>query len=345
MKQLLILLSITLSLTDLALSEEPIRIGISVPLTGPVAEYGVAIVNGIKLAEKDFKASKNLEFFFEDNQYESKSALTGFNSLRARRVDAIYLWGALPTEAIAVTAERVKIPVIVATGKPSTIKNKNYLMNYAPGPEKFVEVLLKNPQFAKAEKIALLSNDTPYTSGFRSAFRQALPSPERIIFDETTDHGTMDYRALALKLKNSGADVVGLLLLEPDLSVFCRALRENHFLPFVFGTDQFASRSSITNCSPILDTAIYANHTQPKEFENRYIETYGNDLQLPDASTGYSVVEILLKVLSVNKTPESVMKSLREIKNFSTAKGVTSAVEKDGVSFFDWDVVEQATAK
>jgi len=322
------------------IAQERIKIGVSIPLTGPVADYGIAIANGMKLAIEEVDTLHRIELKFEDNQYEAKAALAAYNNLKKSGVDALYLWGAMPLEITAAIAEKDKIPTIGATGKPVTLKDKKYLVNYMAGPEKFISVLLKNPRISNARNVALVSNDTPYTSGLRAAFKSNFDS-SKIVMDETTDHGTLDYRALALRVKNIGAEVLGLMLLEPDLTIFCKALKEMHYHPFVFGSDQFESESSIKNCSPLLDNAVFANHSQSDYFVNKYKAAYGDNVQIADASAGYAVIEIFNHVLSESKDPQKVMEALRTLKNFKTAKGIVSSQSKDGVFYFDWDVVQK----
>jgi branched-chain amino acid transport system substrate-binding protein len=322
-------------------AQTPIRIGISAPLSGPIAEYGNAIVNGVNLAQEEFGNKANIEVFFQDNQYEAKAAISAFNNLKDKKVDVIYMWGSVPASTLADTADRTKTPMITATGYPQSVANRKFIFNYGPGPEKYINVLLRNEKIANAKNVAIVCNDTPYTQGLREAFRSQLRPNTKIVLDETTDHGTLDYRALALRLKKSGADTLGLMLLEPDITNFCRLMRENKFLPIVFGTDQFETRSVVTKCAPVLDSAIYANHTQTKEFTDRYIAKFGNDIQLPDASVGYAIIEILSKVLAEKKTPEEVIAAMKEIKDFKTVKGTTSYKFSEGVNYFDWDVVER----
>jgi len=339
LRAVLFILPFLISLSA-AVAETPIRIGISAPLTGPIAEYGKAIVNGVNLALEDFGTKSNFEVFFEDNRYEAKAAISAFNSLKEKNVSVIYMWGSLPVATLVDVADRTKMPIISATGYPRSVANKKYVFNYGPGPEKYIEVLLKNSKISQAKNVAIVSNDTPYTQGLREAYRLQLGANTKIVLDETSDHGTLDYRALALRVKKSGADTLGLMLLEPDISIFCRLLRENQFYPFVFGTDQFGSKTVISKCSPVLDNAVYANHSQTNEFADRYIARYGNDIQLPDASVGYAIIEILSKVLTKDLTPDEIIAALKNIKNLQTVKGVTSYKNSEGVNYFDWDLVE-----
>ena len=46
------------------IAQERIKIGVSIPLTGPVADYGIAIANGMKLAIEEVDTLHRIELKF-----------------------------------------------------------------------------------------------------------------------------------------------------------------------------------------------------------------------------------------------------------------------------------------
>lgn len=59
---------------------EPFKVGVIVPLSGPLAEYGMAIVNGITLAKEQYPEKlKSRDFSIEDSAYKTTQALAAFN--------------------------------------------------------------------------------------------------------------------------------------------------------------------------------------------------------------------------------------------------------------------------
>ena len=88
------------------------RIGVSLPLTGDLAEYGSAVRNGIQLAQSRFPSKfQHLDLLYEDNRYDGKTALTILQKFRASNVDLIYSWGEIPFNAIAPIIEKSKVPL------------------------------------------------------------------------------------------------------------------------------------------------------------------------------------------------------------------------------------------
>ena len=71
---------LSLLLFPLTASAEPkIKIGVIAPLSGPAAELGTQIKNGIEVAKKDLKS--NVEFIYEDGACNATAALTAARKL------------------------------------------------------------------------------------------------------------------------------------------------------------------------------------------------------------------------------------------------------------------------
>ena len=193
-------------------------------------------------------------------------------------------------------------------------------------------------------KIAFVTNHTPYTLGLKAALKDKLLPTEKIVFDESVAHGTQDFRGINLRLKNIDHDSVGAFLLEPDLSIWCKSAKALGLTGQVFGTDQFESAITIGRCAPVIDNAFYANHTQSAEFVERYKAQFGNDVQVPDASLSYALIQAFRSVFSTNpKTAEEIIEKIASIRDFDSIKGRTSVVENDGVRHFLWPVVLRST--
>lgn len=100
-----LLAHILLSLTFLALlaitspgeslAQERFKIGVLLPLSGPVAEYGVATQHGFELAQQeDPEGFKNIQFLFDDTQYDSNKTVLSLQKLRlADGISAAFVWG------------------------------------------------------------------------------------------------------------------------------------------------------------------------------------------------------------------------------------------------------------
>jgi ABC-type branched-subunit amino acid transport system substrate-binding protein len=96
--------------------EEPqplYRIGVSLPLTGDLAEYGTAVRNGMRIAEDKFPPGrKRIELIYDDNKYDAKTALSVVQKFSVQKLDLLYSWGEVPFNAIAPVVEKKGIPLL-----------------------------------------------------------------------------------------------------------------------------------------------------------------------------------------------------------------------------------------
>jgi ABC-type branched-subunit amino acid transport system substrate-binding protein len=72
-----------LGLVDVGLAA-PIRVGMTLPLTGKLSSYGVAFRNGVELfREENSNAVSQVTFIFDDSQYDGTKVATAVRKLTA----------------------------------------------------------------------------------------------------------------------------------------------------------------------------------------------------------------------------------------------------------------------
>ena len=106
---------------------ETLKIGLLAPLTGEVAEYGVAVANGVRLYVEEYNAAggmngKQIELVEYDEEGDSAKAVTGYNSLVDQGVAAII--GDVttgPTIAVVVESQADNMPMITASATAAAV--------------------------------------------------------------------------------------------------------------------------------------------------------------------------------------------------------------------------------
>ena len=64
-------------------TDNAFKVGVILPLSGPLAEYGVAASNGFKLAQAERpELFKNIQFLMDDSQYDNKKAISSYQAFR-----------------------------------------------------------------------------------------------------------------------------------------------------------------------------------------------------------------------------------------------------------------------
>lgn len=121
-------------------------VGVTLPLTGALTEYGAAIQNGIQLAREEHPEKfQNVRFVYEDDGYEPKRAISALHKLRSiDRVDVVLGWGTETVLAESPIAESRRIPFLAGALDPRAYRGRRYVIGlFAPFEEytcKLVEV-------------------------------------------------------------------------------------------------------------------------------------------------------------------------------------------------------------
>jgi ABC-type branched-subunit amino acid transport system substrate-binding protein len=99
---------------------EPIKVGMTLPLTGKLGGYGAAFRNGVALfQEEDVQSQKQVTFIFDDSQYDGTKVASAVRKLAAvDKVDLLYVWGVTPSQVAAPIAQQSGVPLLAMTTDP-----------------------------------------------------------------------------------------------------------------------------------------------------------------------------------------------------------------------------------
>ena len=109
-------------------------IGMIVPLTGFVAEYGIAVQNGVQMYAEDHPQNcSNVTFEWEDGQYNGPKTITAFRKFLAEGAQLQYVWGSAPAEVVVPIAEKESMPLFVLA-ETETVAGKYFSFNWQDAP-------------------------------------------------------------------------------------------------------------------------------------------------------------------------------------------------------------------
>jgi len=331
-------LSLILINTNVLIAEEVqekklIKIGVSIPLTGDVAEYGNAVKNGIELAKsQDPTGFANLEFIYEDNQYDAAKAVTTFKKLKdIDKVSLIYNWGEPTLGSVAPIAESLKFPILAMSLDRKPAENKKFIIltiNYA---DQFAEKLVSYLRSKGIKNIGIIHAEDPFLNSMILGIKENLKTDETLKVIASVNPTEQDFKLHITKLKNSKFEAVGVYLFPGQLSTFFRQATTMKFESNFFGTDFFESRTEIAQSNHGMENAVYPNVKIPENFSVEYLKKYKNDAQIAYAYNAYEfaktsatvlpkdnsnlnseeIIDLYLKkersdIFTVEKTPEGV---------------------------------------
>ena len=312
-----------LGLSFSSLSAE-IKIGVSAPLSGDLAEYGTAVRQGIDLAIKhDSAAFDSIKFVYEDNKYDSAATVSALNKLtQIDQIQLLFQWGELPLHATADTLERLKLPSIVMSVDAAPALGKKYLLRASNHPNDFAAILVANLKQRGFKRLAFIATEDPFTMSLYNSFKSLGSKDFEITLVAAVSPSEQDFKTNAISIKKGKYDALGVFLNPGQVSNFCRqAAALNLSLP-IFGTDIFESRNEIKNSADQLEGAVYPNFTVPADFAKAYLSSYGNDYQISYAYNAYIFAKISAAVLPKGEQKMSAEEILAAYKNVPADLGI-----------------------
>src|SRR5437899_10319930 len=202
-----------------ATNSGPIKVGITGPFTGPYADPGIAIRNAGELAVADINASggingRHLEAVNADDACDAQQGVQAAQKLLTQKIIAIvggYCSGASIPESDTLHRHG-DLPFITAASSNPKFTEQGYDNVFrmvsrddqeAPADVSFMH------DFLKANKIAIMHDNTTYAKGVADSAKQAAQSSGMTVtyFDAITP-GQKDYTAALEKVATTSPDVL-----------------------------------------------------------------------------------------------------------------------------------------
>ncbi len=206
-------MGLSLSACNLA-AGDTIKIGAILPLTGDAAALGKDMLNGAKMAVDEINAKggiggKQVELIAEDGRCTGPEAASAAQKLvNIDKVQAI-VGGLCSSETLAAApiAEAGKV-VMVSPGSSSPNVTNAGLFIFRDYPSDALRSVAMAKYFAEKgyKKIAIIAENTDYATALRDAVVKQVGAAN-VVFNETVEPGTKDFRSLFTRLKGVNYDV------------------------------------------------------------------------------------------------------------------------------------------
>ncbi len=194
----------------LSLNKKPqqgvVRVGVIAPLTGIVASYGEQVRKGVE----SIGTSTNVQFVFEDDQCDSKTAISAFNKLAS--VDRIhYIIGPVcgsPQEAIVSLLKGTSNTVIVpsAASKDLYQLSGNNLYNIQYSLEDEAAFIAEQMYARGYRKVAIISYQNEFSTVEKDSFKANFKG--EIVEEINYATNVSDVQAELTKIKNGNYDAI-----------------------------------------------------------------------------------------------------------------------------------------
>ena len=290
----------------------PLKVGVSVPLTGDLAAYGSAVRNGIALAVEESKElSQQTVFIVEDNQYSASKALSVFNKFISKdRVDLVYNWGESTLYPIAPLAQKLKIPVLAMSVDPEPAVDRSYVVRTINRPDQFAQTMWSYMRDMGFRKVGIVKTEDPFLNSMVSALKRQIRTDEELQILHSALPDQNDYRLAVsrIKARRDSVDILGVYLLSGQVGAFYRQVGAQSLDIPSFGTDIFENQTEIRSAHGFMDEAVYPNLDVPQTFTSRYTARFADNSEIAFAYNAYIVAHLAgLAAVSGATEPEEIL--------------------------------------
>lgn len=340
-----------------ARAAEPIKIGMVIPMTGPIAESGRFGIQGAKLAIEEVNKAggvlgRPLELVTEDDQSANPTTILAFNKLAGDKSIVAVLGPTRSTQiqAMAPAVQKAGLPVMIGGTDPTlTLTGNPWLFRFRPNDNYTVRVMTDfGTKVLGKHKWAVVHATDAFGTSAKTLFVDALKK-EGItpVMVEGQPNNSPDYTAVALKVKQSGADVMATFITyEQDLAIFAKQLQQLGVHIAWVGSPSITTTTARKLAGPALyGTYAVADfypgaNAQAKAFAAKYEATYKST---PDffASWPYDAIQVLANAINAAKSvePQKLRAALLAVKGYEGVEG-TYNFDKNGDGLHGYNILK-----
>lgn len=219
-----------------AAAQEPIRIGVTQPLTGAFAASGNYVAQGAKIAEDAINAQggvlgRKIQLVIEDNKSNPTEAAATVEKLISRDKVPVLMgaWSSTLTLAVMPKLMEYQVPMLVETsssGKITTSGNP-YIFRISPTSEMEAKAFAGQVKKFGIKKADFLATNNDFGLGASQEFSKMLKeNGVQIGVQETMDPKATDFSAQLAKIKASGGDTLFVTTAVEQATLILRQAKE-----------------------------------------------------------------------------------------------------------------------
>ena len=321
---------------------EELRIGLLAPLSGPIAEYGIASSNGTKLAfdvlnAKNYLEGKTINGIAYDTEADQTKAVNLFNKLVSNDKIAALVGPVISSTSLAVApvAQEENIPMITPTGTHLDITPDYPNVFRACYIDPYQGMLAG--QFAVenlgVKKVAIVYNvGSDYSVGLAEEFKKVVEAAGlTIVNNEGYNEDDKDFSALAAKIKAGQPELVFVPDYYNKVGILVGQLKTAGVEATFLGGDGWDG--VLANYAKEAEGCYYLTHFSTAdtseaavEFVNAYREKYNSEPS-SFAALGYDAGQVIVEAVKKagSTEPAAIVKALNEME----FQGITGLLQFD----------------
>ncbi|MFY0653886.1 MAG: ABC transporter substrate-binding protein [Cyclobacteriaceae bacterium] len=279
---------------------EIIKIGVIMPLTGPLATFGNWARHGIEQYQSS-NPTNNIQYIFEDSKFDAKTGINAYNKLvEIDNVEALVVGMSKIAIPIIPLAEKDEIPLLLQDVTfPNVTKNRNWVLRHFIQSDREAQVIARYAIEALGLKsFGILSVQDEAGIAAAKAFEHYISNVGSIVGVKSFENSTTDYKSIIQPILNNSPDGIYLFGNGPSWTQALKTIKE-------FGYDGVILTNTAMYITPFRNIAgeaangvyftfpyISKNSSSGSKFISDYINTH-NEFPSIEAAYSYDLATII----------------------------------------------------
>jgi len=335
-------------------SNSPIKIGISVSLSGDFSNDGKAILQGYQLWADSINKhggllGRQVQLDILSDASSSQQVVTNYQKLITVDQDDLVFgpFSTLLTKPASQIAKRYNYAMLEGAGGGPSIFDRglhnvfDVSLPVANNLDSFTKYILSLPASERPKTAAYATQDDPFTQPQVDRARHLLEQGGvQTVSYQVYPAETTDYTPIAAKVINSGAQVTVFGTFLPDITAFIQAFKQQHYNPQVLIAtagpdqgDQFIKAVGLKSTEGVfVPNGWYpeAKNLGNADMVKAYLAKYGGtaDAISADVAEAYSVGQVLEQAVNKIHSIDNAL-LIKELHSGDTFNSVQGPVKFD----------------
>ncbi len=301
-------------------TREPIRIGLTLGLTGKYAEMSAMQKKGFELWASDVNSKggllgRKVQLIINDDRSDPEEAKRLYEDMIHKGIDLVLApYSSEITEAVASVAERHRYPLVASGASADRLwqKGYRYIFGLYTPASRYIQGFLELLTMKGINDLSIIYADDSFSTEVAKGAREwAKRLDLRIKYFNGFKKGTADFEPILIEAKKSGARVI-IICGHLDESINARlSLKKIGWNPIYFATVGPATDRYYERLGPdaelTFSTSLWEKELSFKgnrEFYERFLKTYGisPNYHAATAYAGGQILEVaIVKVGDINR--------------------------------------------
>ena len=327
-------------------SGDTIKVGANFELTGNVANYGNATLEGLQLAIDEANEAggingKKIELVSVDDKSEAAESINAATKLISDD-DVKVIVGPATTGLVLAetqTATDAKVPIIApcATSPEATVENgkvKPYVFRscFIDPQQGEVMATFAAKELKAKTAVIYVDNSSDYSKNLGKVFKEKFEAAGgKVVMEEAFLQKDQDFKATLTKLKTANADVMFVPAYYEEVGKIVKQAREMGINSAILGTDGWDDTKVVDIAgADALNNTFFSTHYSEKDAEVQgFIEAYKKKYnRAPNvfAALGYDAGKMLVDALkrAGSGDTEKIREALEATKDLKVGTGTIS---------------------